>query len=533
MKHTTTTTYRSTINKHAPPSTTTTTTAIIPRSSHSPRLSHCLILILILAIGSLLVFYVYFFGRRKDWGRVNVAGRAIGDEVHSADSGIAEVPAFGDAQTVQRQMRDNALQDNYEDMGRSNEKVLEPHSKDRHFNDRESQWEESGAYRDKVPHTNQHTEAHRTHDFDGIPPPSSRVASIQHHNFLTFIIPTVSRPTPYLSRTLHSLLSQLPHPNTSPFHPLLNSVRIMVVNNNFEMVPNEEYEELRRQCGAGQGANEESASQSDGASGADSPEERDFLAKCAVYVQWDALGDGKIDFLHRDTKNGAQKVLQQTADMTQVFKMASLDWAPSQYVIFMEDDWLLCENAFHALLYLVDKVERQFVAPHNDWIGMRFSYGLNGILMRGADVPALADFFEAKLQLGATHGGAGASQLKPPDHLIYDFMEREHKLNGRSIVVFRHNLYDHIGTVSSLMARNRFNPGCYGYMYDWLQPLEVFNNEACPYDDISPCPEARDGNMLVDWDTTSRTMHRKHFPLCGNKARSEAEAVEHACRLTR
>ena len=38
---------------------------------------------------------------------------------------------------------------------------------------------------------------------------------------------------------------------------------------------------------------------------------------------------------------------------------------------------------------------------------------------------------------------------------------------------------------------NRYNPGCYSTLYDWLLPAEVFNEKECPDDDLWPCRCAR------------------------------------------
>ena len=40
-------------------------------------------------------------------------------------------------------------------------------------------------------------------------------------------------------------------------------------------------------------------------------------------------------------------------------------------------------------------------------------------------------------------------------------------------------------------CRHRYIPPCYGLLYDWLLPAEVFNEKECPEDDIWPCEEAR------------------------------------------
>ena len=62
---------------------------------------------------------------------------------------------------------------------------------------------------------------------------------------------------------------------------------------------------------------------------------------------------------------------------------------------------------------------------------------------------------------------------------------------GRSYRIFRYNTFHHIGHISTLaQPTNRYNPGCYALLYDWLLPAEVFNEKQCPDDDLWPCTEA-------------------------------------------
>lgn len=82
--------------------------------------------------------------------------------------------------------------------------------------------------------------------------------------------------------------------------------------------------------------------------------------------------------------------------------------------------------------------------------------------------------------------------LKPLPSLRLRFpCPRRVHAKGRSYRIFRYNTFHHIGHISTLaQPTNRFNPGCYALMYDWLLPAEVFNEKDCPDDDIWPCREA-------------------------------------------
>ena len=48
------------------------------------------------------------------------------------------------------------------------------------------------------------------------------------------------------------------------------------------------------------------------------------------------------------------------------------------------------------------------------------------------------------------------------------------RARGRSYRIFRHNVFHHIGHISTLsQPKGRFNPECYTLLYDWLLPKEV------------------------------------------------------------
>lgn len=107
----------------------------------------------------------------------------------------------------------------------------------------------------------------------------------------------------------------------------------------------------------------------------------------------------------------------------------------------MEDDWILCPHGMLALHYLIAKANDYYP----EWSALRVSYGLNGVLVRSQDIQSIASFFVNELHQSKQGG------IRPPDHIIYDwFMSKAPK---RKLIVFRYNIFFHIGTVSTFVGR--------------------------------------------------------------------------------
>ena len=176
---------------------------------------------------------------------------------------------------------------------------------------------------------------------------------------------------------------------------------------------------------------------------------------------------------------------RQTADVAQMLR--ALAPRTTAYLALLEDDWLLCEGGLRALLYLEAKAS--LYRP--DWAALRFSYGLNGILLRSADAPALAAFLEDP---------AAERENKEPDapvdHLAYRFLRGKYAgarayFGARRIVAFRHTLFWHIGGVSAVQgsatSAERHRPPCFARTGEWLFDSERFHADECPDDDVWPC----------------------------------------------
>jgi len=173
----------------------------------------------------------------------------------------------------------------------------------------------------------------------------------------------------------------------------------------------------------------------------------------------------------------------------------------SRYYLFLEDDMRLCGQGFTALHYLIHKLNLYY-PPHtaSHWLAVRFSYGMNGIVMHNdRDLLTFAAYL-------ITH-----QTRRPPDHLVVEWyagetVEAKGYKGQRVNVGFKYNLFDHLGSVSTLRAGKQASyPRCYDQL---LEPtvfqVEAYNPRLCGQDDIWPC-EGVKGNQhiqqtgLIDW----------------------------------
>ena len=153
--------------------------------------------------------------------------------------------------------------------------------------------------------------------------------------------------------------------------------------------------------------------------------------------------------------------------------------APSNvYYMFMEDDFRLCPSGLEALAYLLAKA----AATYPDWNAIRVSYGLNGGIIRMADVPALAAYYTQHVA------------RRPPDHMLVEWFAGETAQSaatkrGRPHLAFRYNVLEHFGATSSLRG---LTAPTYAVCYELLDARVVFDVEAfsvpsCGHSDITPC----------------------------------------------
>eukprot|EP00887_Chlorella_sp_A99_P003012 scaffold9.g3012.t1 len=199
--------------------------------------------------------------------------------------------------------------------------------------------------------------------------------------WLTIGIPTVPRgegaavgATGYLTRTLETLLDELP-----------SDPQVLVMNNAAPGQAHPEFEALARRAAAG-------------------PPGDAWAAKARAFLTF-LHNPGTVtdpapelpdpDDLHNPGDRPGRQVRKQTCDLIALMRHA----APlSRYYMFMEDDFESCRYSLRAAAYAVTKASSQ---PHTaNWAALRLSYGLNGVVVHAADLPALADFLWRVLLAG-------------------------------------------------------------------------------------------------------------------------------------
>lgn len=373
----------------------------------------------------------------------------------------------------------------------------------------------------------------------------------QRMPWLRIVIPTISRQQEmdYLTPTIQALHTETAR---SSLYSDPSNVQIVVINHNLPPLRHEAFERLKQHptLGARSSWNlvrfVESRPKTRNTKNRLLQQTNDFLWTLKYMLQQQQQQQNSVDAGNR-----------QKEEETREKKLAE------SYVLLMEDDFTLCPHGLRSLHYMIDKVCQcvrcipclnvliisYFCAKSTsyfpNWIGLRVSYGLNGVVIKSSDLPDLIQFYESVIREHTQRG----KKLEPPDHLIYRYLhtmqqDNRQKIGARQLVAYRYNLFRHIGVSSTFTGRyTRYNPECYQVLYDWLQPYERFRNEDCPNDDISPCQPQQEQksepaiesftHSLIDWDVKATQLCRLHFPLCAEKSgiTTQEQALAHGCRL--
>ena len=276
-------------------------------------------------------------------------------------------------------------------------------------------------------------------------------------------IPTVSRSSPaaarYLTDTLAAIAVQLP---VDAYDPMRNAVRIVVMkqlNADNPTAPHASFD----------------------AAAALYANNTDF-----EFLTNNAVAEGADGAAHdAGTPNvPGWKVRKQTRD---IIAVGSAALNRSRYYLFMEDDFAWCNGTLNAIRHMIDKA----AAYYADWISIKFSYGMNGFIVKnGADLAHFLSYLQAH------------QHRRPPDHLVTEWaagekFAAEYK-KSRAHVAFRYNMMRHLGDISSLRAESSSYAGCYHEMNSEIMfEVDSFKALQCPTDDLWPCPRSR-ANWNID-----------------------------------
>ena len=260
--------------------------------------------------------------------------------------------------------------------------------------------------------------------------------------WLRFALVSVARKSDadYLLRALHSILEQLP---AHPAHPMRTSTDVVVVNNNEPAEAHRVFHDAAQRY-AGRAL---------------------FIGKKTLQPPLDCPTPAGRS--RGRTPPPKESVQRQTCDLVAAFRALEAVRPAAEHVMLLEDDWLLCPNGLAAVAHAMDK--SYMYDPH--WIALRVSYGFNGVVVKGGDLPSLTEHLAAHFS------------RRPPDHLLFEWFSGERgdtkrRAAGRSYRISRYNTFHHIGHLSTLaQPKGRYNPGCYALLYDWLLPAEVFNEK--------------------------------------------------------
>jgi len=183
--------------------------------------------------------------------------------------------------------------------------------------------------------------------------------------------------------------------------------------------------------------------------------------------------NGKQD--RGDANHPGNRVRKQTRDIATVLKYSA---GLGDFYFFTEDDMQLCDHALMAIQYMLNKAE--WYKPN--FMSIRASYGMNGIIIRDSDVAGFSDYL---LQ---------HQERRPPDHLVVEWFAGEKPQSaavkaGRAHMAFRYNILHHLGVVSTLREqKSKSFPKCYEELGEpTLFEVEAFDFAKCTNDDVWPC----------------------------------------------
>eukprot|EP01113_Clastostelium_recurvatum_P035934 TRINITY_DN5059_c0_g1_i1.p1 TRINITY_DN5059_c0_g1~~TRINITY_DN5059_c0_g1_i1.p1 ORF type:complete len:398 (-),score=74.92 TRINITY_DN5059_c0_g1_i1:75-1268(-) len=284
--------------------------------------------------------------------------------------------------------------------------------------------------------------------------------------WLGIVMPSIPRPknTTYIDIVFDSVLKALPD---NPSHPWWGSIKVYLINNHF---PGEhlEFNRVKKKM-----ENHPKSSFFEFLENDRRLKEREKANKAKRSM----IGDGDEDDdsisvnkgrkllreIWGDEQEQIRRETQQTLDLVANLRMLE---NKAEHFMFMEDDMTLCPSGIEAIMHALDKANRR------NWRALRFSFGLNGILIRNSDINSLNDYW-------LKYGTGGPNHQHSPDMLVLAYWA------GGGLNIFGHNLMEHQGYVSTFADREHATNylKCWENNRFWPQ----YNAAACTKDDLQPC----------------------------------------------
>eukprot|EP01080_Neovahlkampfia_damariscottae_P006352 gene6352-10358_t len=189
------------------------------------------------------------------------------------------------------------------------------------------------------------------------------------------------------------------------------------------------------------------------------------------------LPSGIFPIIHSKRDSRIQK---QSLEWLAMMKIWKKKCPKDDIFLYMEDDFIICPQATVHLYSLYHMMKKR-----KDLTAVKFSFGLNGIIMRCNDLSKLMEY-------ATNNCFVNREPPFPVDWAVGDFYSYFSKNNDhrRISYSYRYNLFKHIGKVSSVLNDDdeRSEANCFGSMYHQaIFMQEKFDVWSCPNKMFSPC----------------------------------------------
>lgn len=161
----------------------------------------------------------------------------------------------------------------------------------------------------------------------------------------------------------------------------------------------------------------------------------------------------------------------------------------NDFFLLMEDDFEMCKGGYHHFLRVLQYATTiDSNSNKKKWTAIRTSFGLSGILLKCSDLSQVIQFL--------TRNGEG--NYDPIDWMLEKYWTQQ----GRELVVYRYQLFKHIGVESTIGNENqRLNlPECYDLQVNSRIQHE-FDVKKCVNHYFTPCDS--DSEKLMNDDMLS------------------------------